>query len=54
MRAAGRSFLDRVFGGSAGPMLVHFVTHAKLTAAEVAELQQLLARKQARKRKQDW
>lgn len=45
VRAAGRSFLSRVFNGSAGPMLVHFVTQADLSSAEVAELQALLAKK---------
>ncbi len=47
VRAAGQSFLSRVFSGSAGPMLVHFVTHAKLSATELAELQKLLDAKQA-------
>ncbi len=45
VRAAGRSFLSRVFGGSAGPMLVHFVNHTDLSPAEVEELQQLLLAK---------
>jgi BlaI family penicillinase repressor len=44
---ASKSFLSRVFGGSAGPMLVHFVTHAKLSTAELAELQRLLVEKQS-------
>jgi BlaI family penicillinase repressor len=47
VRAESRSFLSRVFGGAAGPMLVHFVTHADLSPAELKELEQALtARKQ--------
>jgi len=46
VRAATRSFLSRVFGGAAGPMLIHFVTHTELSAAEVDELQRLLREKQ--------
>jgi BlaI family penicillinase repressor len=45
VRAAGRSFVSRVFGGSPGTMLVHFVTHTPLSPAELDELQRLLARK---------
>jgi BlaI family penicillinase repressor len=45
IRAAGRSFLARVFGGSAAPLLAHFVTHADLSADEVEQLQKLLAAK---------
>ena len=47
VRAAGRSFAARVFGSSAGALLVHFVTDAELSAAEVAQLQQLLGEKRA-------
>ena len=46
VRAATRSFLSRVFAGAAGPMLIHFVTHTDLSAAEVEELQRLLREKQ--------
>ena len=42
IRTASRSFLDRVFGGSAAPALLHFVKEAKLTQDEVAELRKLL------------
>ena len=51
VRAAGRSFLSTVFGGSAGPMLAHFVTHAHLSDAEVEHLQRLLAGKRPPKKK---
>jgi BlaI family penicillinase repressor len=50
VRAASRSFLSRVFAGSAGPMLVHLVTHTELSPAEIESLQQLLIRKQSRHR----
>ena len=42
VRAASRSFLDRVFGGNAAPALLHFVKEARLSQNEVAELQKLL------------
>lgn len=47
VRAASQSFLSRVFSGSAGPMLVHFVTHSTLTPVELAQLQKLLDEKLA-------
>jgi BlaI family penicillinase repressor len=45
VRHEGKSFLARVFGGAAGPLLVHFVTRAELSAAEVEELKRLLDQK---------
>ena len=42
VRAESQSFLDRVFGGAAKPLLVHFAQNAKLTPAEVRELKKLL------------
>jgi BlaI family penicillinase repressor len=52
VRAESRSFLSRVFGGSAGPMLVQFVSQADLTPDEIAELQRVLKQKGARARKE--
>jgi BlaI family penicillinase repressor len=46
MRFESRSFLHRVFGGQAAPMLNYFVTHAKLTADEIAQLKKILSRKE--------
>ena len=43
---ASESFLQRVFGGSLKPMLAHFVTRRKLSAAEIQELKRLLDRKE--------
>ena len=40
------SFLSRVFGGAAAPMLVHFVKHAKLSPADIEELKKILAEKE--------
>jgi BlaI family penicillinase repressor len=40
-----RTFLDRVFGGDAAPMLVHFVEHAELSEEDIAELRALLDRR---------
>ena len=45
VRHEGQSFLNRVFGGAAGPMLAHFVEDAKLTESEIAALKKLLNRK---------
>ena len=46
VRSAGRSFLDRVFGGAAGPLIAHFVEDAKLSKAEIEQLRRLLDRKE--------
>jgi BlaI family transcriptional regulator, penicillinase repressor len=45
----GRGFLDRVFRGAAGPMLLHFCEHADLTTEEIRELEKLLKKKKAKK-----
>ena len=45
----GRGFLERVFRGAAGPMLLHFCAEADLTAAEIRELEKLLEKKKAKK-----
>jgi len=42
---ASKSFLDRVFGGKATPMLVHFVENGDLSDEEVSELRSILDRK---------
>jgi len=49
VRKASRSFLDRVFGGSAAPALMHLVKNSKLTSDELAELRRLLASKESKK-----
>jgi BlaI family penicillinase repressor len=46
IRQESQSFLDRVFGGAAAPLLVHFVRKARLTPAEIAELKKILADKE--------
>lgn len=45
----GRGFLERVFGGAAGPMLLHFCEKADLTNEEIRELRKLLKKKKAKK-----
>lgn len=40
-----RSFVDRVFGGDATPMLVHFVETMKLSDSDLEELREVLERK---------
>ena len=42
VRAEGESFMQRIFGGAAKPLLVHFAHNSKLTPAEVQELKQIL------------
>jgi BlaI family penicillinase repressor len=43
------SFLQRVFQGAAGPLMMHFCERAELTKAEIAELEQLLKAKKGKK-----
>jgi BlaI family penicillinase repressor len=47
VREESESFLSRVFAGATGAMLVQFVEQARLTPAEVEELQKVLAKKKA-------
>lgn len=42
VQAESRSFLQRVFRGSAKPLLAHFAENAGLSPAEVRELKRLL------------
>jgi len=49
VRQASRSFLDRVFGGSAAPALLHLVKNCKLTDDELAELRRLLDHKEGKR-----
>lgn len=42
VRAESQSFLDRVFGGAAKPLLVHFAQNSKLSPDEIEELKKLL------------
>ncbi len=42
VKSESASFLERVFRGAAKPLLVHFASQSKLTAAEVKELKRLL------------
>ena len=42
VRAEGESFMQRIFGGAAKPLLVHFAQNSKLTAEEVSELKKIL------------
>jgi len=37
-----KDFVDRVFNGSAQPLLVHLVSEGRLSKAELEELRQLL------------
>jgi BlaI family transcriptional regulator, penicillinase repressor len=42
VRSMVREFVDRVFNGSAQPLLVHLVEEARLSAEEFDELQRLI------------
>ena len=42
VRAESESFMQRIFGGAAKPLLVHFAQNSKFTAEEVKELKKLL------------
>jgi BlaI family penicillinase repressor len=42
VRGESRSFLQRVFDGRVGPMLMHLVEDAKLTPQQIEELRRLL------------
>jgi BlaI family penicillinase repressor len=42
LKQAARSFVERVFGGDAAPLLVQMVRSTRLSPAEIAELKQLL------------
>ena len=45
VREESRRFMDRVFGGSAAPLLMHFIEDAELSEDEIKELKRLLDRK---------
>ena len=45
VRAESESFLRRVFGGAAAPMLAHFCETADLSEDEIASLRKILNRK---------
>lgn len=45
VREAGKSFLERVFDGDCGELLVHFARHGKVTPHQLNELRRLLEAK---------
>ena len=45
VHAESESFLQRIFGGSVKPLLVHFAKRHKLTPADLDELRRTLERK---------
>jgi BlaI family penicillinase repressor len=45
VRVESRSFLERVFGGAAKPLLAHMVQEADLSAEDIADLKKLLTKK---------
>jgi BlaI family penicillinase repressor len=46
IKAASKSFLERVFGGSLQPLLAHFVGSHPLSGKDINELTRLLKRKE--------
>jgi BlaI family transcriptional regulator, penicillinase repressor len=49
VRRESRSFLEKVFGGNAAEMLVHFVQNEKMTPRQIKELKALLNAKESQK-----
>ena len=45
VREASQSFLDRVFEGATGSLLVHFAKTKRLSESDLAELENILAQK---------
>lgn len=45
----GESFLERVFRGAAGSLVLHFCEHAELSASEIRELEAVLKAKKGRR-----
>ncbi len=50
VRGESRSFLERVFGGAAHPLLVQLAQETKLSSEEIAELRRILQQKEKEKR----
>ena len=48
VRGESRSFLERVFGGAAHPLLVQLAQETKLSREEIAELKRILKEKEKR------
>lgn len=48
VRGESRSFLERVFGGAAQPLLVQLVQETRLSTEEIAELKRILRQKEKR------
>jgi len=46
VRQASQGFLQRVFGGEPGSMLINLVQHAELSPKEIAELKRILSEKE--------
>jgi BlaI family penicillinase repressor len=45
VHAESESFLERLFGGSLKPLLIHYAKRQKLTAADLEELRKILEEK---------
>jgi BlaI family penicillinase repressor len=52
VRRESRSFLDKVFGGDAGEMLVHFIEHEDISPARIRQLKTLLNAKQLKQKEE--
>lgn len=46
VQEASRSFLDRIYGGSLKPLMVHFLQNEKLSSEDIKELKALLQEKE--------
>ena len=50
VRRESETFLQRVFGGAAGPMLAHFCERADLSDAEIDDLRRILDQRTAHRK----
>ena len=50
LRGESRSFLNKVFDGDAGEMLVHFIKHEDISADQIKQMKALLNTKQTKKK----
>jgi BlaI family transcriptional regulator, penicillinase repressor len=50
VRGESRSFLNKVFNGDAGEMLVHLIKHEDISPDQIKQLKALLNTKQAKKK----
>ncbi len=53
VRQEARSFMEKVFGGDVGSLLMHFVKDASLDPEQIEDIRSLLDQKKPRRRRKD-